>query len=501
MLRPTLHPHQVALRHKIDAAIAAGQQRILAASPTGSGKTITFSDLVATVAAAGRSALILVHRRELVEQTATKLLAFGVDAGIIMAGVPPRPGPRVQIAMVPTLHARAIRTRTLELPDADLVVVDECHHAPARTWQTILQKYPHAILVGVSATPCRADSRGLGSVFDCLIAGPTVAELIGVNLLVPTRCFAPAIPDLKGVRTKRGDFDQTQLAVRVNTPKIIGDIVQHWLKHAQHRSTIVFAVNVAHAVHIRDEFSRAGILAEVVSGETPTDERNAILKRLERGEVDVVVNCGVLTEGFDCPRIGVIVLARPTQSLGLYLQMLGRGLRPYPGKNHLLVLDHSGNVFKHGFPEDEIIWTLDPGKKAENRVHARRGSAPEMPKLVQCPECQAVAWEGRGCTVCGWKPRPKPGSVDVLDGQLGEVGKNRKAAVPYEDRLRFHRMLDWLRQERGCKPGWVANVYRDKFKVYPPYHFKGLAPIPADDATRAWVRHRDIAFAKSRRAA
>jgi DNA repair protein RadD len=500
MLRPTLYPHQIELRRKIDAAIGAGQRSILAVAPTGSGKTICFADLVAAYAASGRSVLVLVHRRELVEQTATKLLAFGIDAGIIMAGIPPRPGPRVQIAMVPTLHARAIRVRTLELPDADLVVVDECHHAPAQTWQTILRKYPRATILGVSATPCRSDSRGLGSVFDCLVAGPTVAELIDVKLLVPTRCFAPTIPDLKGVRVRRGDFDQSQLAERVDTPKIVGDIVQHWLKHADRRSTIIFAINVAHAVHIRDEMRRADIVAEVVSAETPTDERNAILKRLERGEVDVVVNCAVLTEGFDCPRVGVIVLARPTQSLGLYLQMLGRGLRPYPGKDHLLVLDHSGNVLKHGFPEDEIVWTLNEGEKAENRVHAARGKSPGLPRLTQCPECQAVAWEGRGCTVCGWRPRPKAKAYDVLAGELGEVGRDRKAASPYEDRRHFYQMIEWIRQERGRKPGWVANTYRDKFKAYPPDHFKGLAPVPADDATRAWVRHRDIAFAKSRAA-
>ena len=183
----------------------------------------------------------------------------------------------VQIASIQTLSARAIRSRTIDLPRADLVVIDEAHHCRAKTYRKIIESYPKAIILGMTATPCRGDGRGLGNVFDCIIECPPVQALIDLGFLVPTRVYAPVVPDLKGVRVEKGDYAKGQLAERMNQGELIGDIITTWLRLSERRKTVVFASGVEHSVHIRDEFRRAGIMAEHVDGSTPVDERESIL--------------------------------------------------------------------------------------------------------------------------------------------------------------------------------------------------------------------------------
>jgi DNA repair protein RadD len=252
-----------------------------------------------------------------------------------------------------------------------------------------------------------------------------VKELTDLGFLVPTEVYAPVRPDLTGVHVKRGDYVESELAERMNTQKLVGDIVEHWFRLAERRRTVVFAVNVAHSVHLRDEFRRAGVLAEHLDGSTPVEERDSILKRLAAGEIEIVTNCLVLTEGWDSPDVSCIVLARPTKSLGLNRQMTGRGLRPAPGKTDCLVLDHAGAVFHHGFVHDPIVWTLREDQKAANPKHMARGVIAGMPKLTTCPECDAVRFDGKPCSICGWRPQPKAQDFETADGILGEVRRDR----------------------------------------------------------------------------
>ena len=310
--------------------------------PTGAGKTVVMSEI-------GRGAenmhvLVLVHRRELVFQARDKFRMFGIEAGIILAGEPMNLMARVQIASVQTLWSRCVRGKT-DLPHADIVFIDEAHHVPARTYRHIIAAYPEAQIIGLTATPCRRDGRGLGSVFDVLIEGPQVADLTKQGYLVGTKVFAPSRPDLMGVRVRHGDYVEADLATRMDRAELVGDAITHWHRHADRRKTVLFATSVAHSVHLKDEFIKSGVKAEHIDGSTPKDERDDILARLASGELEVVVNCAVLCEGFDLPDIGCIVLARPTKSMGLFRQMVGRGLRPAPGKDHCLVLDHAGAVF------------------------------------------------------------------------------------------------------------------------------------------------------------
>jgi DNA repair protein RadD len=493
---PELRAYQRSVFVRIWAAIEMGQRRILLVAPTGSGKTVIGAEIVRDAVSRSLRVLFLAHRRELISQASRKLHAAGIDHGILLPGYPPRLGEAVQVASIATLHARAIRTATIDMPLADLVIVDEAHHARARTYRRILEAYPNAIVIGMTATPCRGDGRGLGNVFEVLVECPPVAELIAGRFLVPSRIYAPTRPDLSGVRVERGDYVEAQLAERVDTPKLVGDIVSHWHRLAERRPTVVFATSVAHAVHLRDEFRRSGVLAEHIDGSTPIEEREAILAKLAGGTVEVVVNCMVLTEGFDCPEIGCLVLARPTRSLGLFRQMVGRALRPASGKVDALILDHAGAVFAHGFPDDPIEWTLHEDRRAENTAQSARMQH-RAPALTDCPECRAVRFEGQPCPACGWRPRPKPAAVNVIDGDLGLAQRDRTVAGPNIDQQRYYRQLMGLAQQRGYKPQFAYYKFLEKFGRKPPWNWQSLpAETPSPDVV-AWVRSRQIAYAKS----
>jgi superfamily II DNA or RNA helicase len=499
--KPILRPYQAEFVTRIIREILAERSRGLGVLPTGAGKTVIAGAVIAEAVARDGKAVVLSPRREITSQTSRKLVDAGlIDHGIIQAGFPTRPSAPVQVASIQTLHSRAMRSRAIELPPAQLVVVDEAHHAPAETYRRLLEKYPTAAVLGLTATPCRGDGRGLGNIFAKLIEGPAVADLIQAKFLVGTRVFAPSRPDLAGVAVRRGDYVESELAARVDTAKLVGDSVEHWLRLADRRPTVVFATGVRHSLHLRDEFRRAGVLAEHLDGSTPLEERDEILARLADGSIEVVTNCMVLTEGWDQPEVSCIVLARPTKHIGLYRQMVGRVLRPAPNKEFALVLDHAGAVFEHGFVEDPVEWTLDPDRGATNPAHTARGQH-HAPALTTCPECHAVRFQGKPCPVCGWRSVPKPRPVEVADGELGEVGRGRSVRFTEwstAEQLAFYRQLMWIAHQRRYDPGWAAQKFRERCGRFPPWEWNRAEPLPASPAVAAWVRSRNIAHAKSR---
>jgi DNA repair protein RadD len=273
------------------AEIERGHRRIILVAPTGSGKTVIASEIVRRYVFAPGHVLFMAHRRELITQAQERLHAFGIDSGTILAGFPPRPHVAVQVASVQTLWSRAFKGRSVQLPAADLVVVDEAHHARAQTYRKIIDSYPKAVILGLTATPCRGDGRGLGNIFEALVQCPQIGDLVKAGHLVPSRVFAPVTPNLAGVQVRQGDYVEAQLSRRVNTDRLVCDIVSHWHRLADGRRTIAFSVDVAHSIHIRDEFPQSGVVAEHIEGSTPKDERDAILARLACGEVQVVSNC------------------------------------------------------------------------------------------------------------------------------------------------------------------------------------------------------------------
>jgi superfamily II DNA or RNA helicase len=490
-----LRPYQSSAIERFKSSTAPA---ILLVSPTGSGKTVMFAAITEEYARGLKSVLIIGHRREIIWQTSNKLRDRGIAHGIIMAGEKPRPLERVQVAMIQTLHVR-IKSKRLDLPEADLIIIDEAHHAPAGTYQKIIDAYPNAKVLGLTATPCRADGRGLGGIFDELIDVAQVPDLIEQGHLVRTRTYGQVAIDLRGVPTRQGDYAVPELADRMNTDRLVGNIVVHWLKYGEGRKTVVFAVNVAHSVHIRDELIAAGIRAEHIDGTTPKAERDETLARLRRGEIQIVVNCMVLTEGWDMPEVGCCVLARPTKQLGLYRQMLGRVLRPAPGKIDAIVIDHAGAYRKLGFAEDRIEWTLDPDEGAVNRTQVRREHNGD--RFVDCVECGTLREGGKPCPHCGFLPQTRAHDYQVREGELGLVDQNRVAQQPVYDaetRRAWYAMLIRIAEEGGYKSGWASVNYNKKFGEWPPRHESPPISITPSLEVRNWVKSQMIAYAKAK---
>jgi DNA repair protein RadD len=492
----SLYPFQTDISAKFERHAAGGDRSVLLVAPTGAGKTVIAA---AIIAAGARDVLVVAHRREIVRQTSDKLTRRGVEHGIIQAGDDSklRSWAPVQVASIQTLHARAIRSNVMAMPPADLLIIDEAHHVPAMTYLKVLEAYPNAIVLGLTATPCRGDGRGLGGIFDTMIECPQVAELIEQGYLVKSRVYAPVDPDLRGVRTERGDYVANDLADCMDRPQLVGDIVTHWFKYGERRRTIAFGCSVGHSIHIRDEFVAAGVRAEHLDGKTPKDERDAILARLASGETEVVTNCMVLTEGFDCPDIGCIILARPTKQMGLYRQMIGRGLRPAEGKSDVVILDHSGTVFRHGLPEDHVEWTLDPDRRATSPEHVKRQSS-HTSRLLECTQCGTLRVGGKPCPNCGLLPKRPAEFVATADGELGLV-KGGKATAPSYDEVEKDRwlgMLTHIAEERDYRPGWIAHKFKEKFGSWPTRRY--VPAIKPSPEVQSWVRSRLIAYARAR---
>jgi DNA repair protein RadD len=490
-----LYPFQHDAVAEIERHIAEGQRKLILVAPTGAGKTCVASELIRRWVAQYRRVLFLAHRREIIMQTSAKLVANGVRHGIVMANVDPRPMEAVQVASIDTLHVRGVRSDAMDLPPADLLVFDEAHRARGRTREHLISLYPNAVLLGMTATPCRGDGRGLGNLFDVMIEAPQIAELIVGGFLVKSWVYAPINPDLKGVKVQQGDYVISQLAGRMNTEALVGDIVTHWHKHGEQRQTIAFAVDVAHSVAIRNQFLNAGVSAEHLDGETPILERADILARLARGEIKVVSNCMVLTEGWDCPPVGCCILARPTKQMGLFRQMVGRVLRPAAGKADAVILDHSGAVFRHGLPEDHVEWELATDRRAAAPTHERRKTGKE-PALRECPSCKAIMVKPP-CHHCGWAPKPRARDVEFEDGTLGLVvgGKSRVQQYTSEQKIIWHRMLIGEALRRGKNPKWAFYLFRDKFGHDRPPHWDRTALAPSPEVS-SFVKSRIIAFAK-----
>jgi DNA repair protein RadD len=494
-----LRQYQINAVTDIEQALAAGFN-VLFVLPTGAGKTIIATAIVESYAAAGKRVLILTHRREILRQTSK---TFCWDHGLVQAGLEVDLSYPIQIASIQTLWSRW-QSGKISLPAAQLIVIDEAHHVRANTWSKLLLEYPNARRLGLTATPCRGDGRGLGNYFNKLIEGPQIPELINAqpSYLVKTVYFAPVDPDLKGVGTRQGDYVIEQLAQRIDRPDLVGNIVSDWHKHAENRKTMIFAVNVAHSINIRDEFIKAGIRCEHIDGSTPKPERDAALGRLKSGDTQIVCNCNVLTEGFDAPEVSCIVLARPTKQLGLFRQMAGRGLRPCENKSDLRLLDHSGAVFRHGALEDPILWQLAEDQRAKNTIHSKLTSTQQRDRFVDCKSCGALRTPGQACPNCGFLPQRRGDAISFRDGELARVNAGGRNVSSYgaAERQRWLQELAHIGRARSYKAGWASYKYKDKFGLWPPYGI-AVTPKPATAEVLGWVRSRDIAFAKARQKA
>lgn len=444
IVKATLRTYQTDAIERLREHVAASRKRVLLTLPTGGGKTLTAAELMRSALTFGNRVLFVVHLRELVDQTVRALARCGIDRVGVMRGDDERvdPDAMIQVASIQTLARR-------DKPKVDIIILDEAHRSLADTYASnIWEAYPDAIIIGLTATPCRGDGRPLAERYEALVIAATYSELIASGHVAEPIVYAPRVePDMSSIRKVAGDWDAEQVEGMMSG--LAGDIVPTWFEHAGNRTTIVFASGIRHSRDIVRRFIEAGITAEHLDGEST--DRDEILERLRSGETKVVSNCAVLTEGFDAPNVRCVVMARPTLSLVLHMQTAGRGLRP--GPQQPVIIDHAGNVGRHGMPHDDRAWTITgPAKRI----------APKNP-YTTCKKCFAYFKTAPACPHCGHVrpieerelPTEAPATLERVDAQLLERN--------------FYVSAVNLARSRGFKPGMAAFKFKEKFNKWPSW--------------------------------
>lgn len=491
-----LRPYQKQVIEKARALLRSGLRRIIIQAATGAGKTIVAAAIVSAALEKGKKVLFLVHFRQLAYQAVERFTEFGIgdEVGLIMAGEDSSLSRPVQVAMVQTYSRRLQLNDPRWFCDADLVIYDECHASIARTRKAILELYKDStVILGLTATPCRADGRGLGEVYEDIVECISIERLTTEGHLVPVIYYGcKEMPDLTNIPVVAGDYNKKILGERVDKPKLIGDIYDNWARIAHDRRTVIFATNVKHSKHIKDLFERRGVPTEHIDAHTPEEERQDVLTRFRNGDIQVVTNVGVFSEGADFPWADCVVLAKPSKSYARYMQMAGRGLRPFPGKDNCIVIDHAGLVHRHGFLDDPVEWKLDGKEIAWKKKVVRK----KEKQILECDECRHQ-FTGHRCPQCGWNVPDYGKRIQTTEDELEEIGKGKRKYTTEEKRI-FYGMLEYTRRIRGYAPGWAAHKFKLKFGCW-PNHYKDQGPIEPDQAFLNWETYQRIKWVKGKK--
>lgn len=418
-----LRPYQSGMideaRIKLRAASA-----VLIQSATGSGKTVMAAKMCGTAASRGIPVFFSCHRDFLLQQTSRTFDKAGIPHSFIAAGYDFNPHAPVQICSIDTLKRRLDR-----IPPPGLFMWDEAHHTAAAGWAKVREWCgPRVRHIGFSATPIRLDGKGLDTKFDDMVVGPSTADLIEQGYLSEYKAFAPSTPDLHGVHTRAGDYARDEIETVMDEGQIIGDMVRHYRKYADGMRTIYFCVSIAHSKHVAATFKASGIAAEHIDGTADTARRITTARAFALGELRVLTNVDLFGEGYDLAAqadmdvaVEAVALARPTKSLALHLQQIGRALRPSAGKTHAVILDHAGNLMRHGLPDQDREWTLAGIGKGKGN-----GAAP----VRQCPVCFGVhPAQQNKCPYCGHVYETQELGGRVVEEVAGELKEIDAAAL------------------------------------------------------------------------
>lgn len=483
MTAPILRPYQVDAIEQMRLRIQAGKRRLLLVAPTGSGKTVIAAEIIRRMRALGKSALFVAGARELIHQTSSKLNDIDVGHGVIMPGYPAKQSD-VMVASIQTLNRRG------QKPVADLVIIDEADLARAAMYEALLEHYSGAVILGLTATPWRGDGKGLGAgikigeavvpMFEDGFVVATPKQLMAEGHLVPVdleRSFAFEPPDMSGVKITGGDYDEKQVAEwsRSSTgKKLSGNVVTEYVNRGDGERAVCFGTNVETSKQLCQLFLDAGVKAEHVDGTTPRDERAGIFSRIRSGVTRVLCNVGVVTRGVDIPPLTIAILARPTKSLSLYLQMVGRCMRPSPGKTGMRIFDHAGLIEKegHGLPDDERDYSL-----GADVVRSKKKAGDLVVLRKRCPSCMRMPPPGPVCAFCG-VPFPVAASQKLA---FDETAEARSLAESAGERVKDHgpgarkvqvAMLAHLLEQAESK-AWKPKAVEVKFKLrwgfWPPF--------------------------------
>lgn len=484
-----LRPYQVDSVEGLRNLIREGVRNMILSVPTGGGKTVIASHLMAELhSKPGRRAIFVADRIALIEQTSETLDRYGIPHGVLQGGHwRCKPWERIQVASAQTLAKRG-------WPDADLIIVDECHAVHTTVAERIAGR--DTIVIGLSATPM---TKGLGKHYDGIVTVITSNQLIDAGFLTPFRVFAASEPDMTGAKVTAGEWTDNEAAER--SMPIIGDCVEEYLRHGQGKKFIAFGCNVAHCEEMQRQFAAAGVNCDMYTYRTGDEARSALVEEFRKPDSAVrgLISVSALSKGFDVSDVEVIIMARPMKSsLAEHIQILGRGLRIHPGKSECIVLDHSGNCIRfwdemHEFLECGVS-ELDMGAKKPPKKAAAIEREP-----TKCPNCAHVHKPMPMCPSCGHVYKTPGTAIQHVEGSLQELnGKPVKAGPTAEQKREFYAQLRHIARDRGYKDGWAANKYKEKFKEWPDAN--DVPPLEPSAAVLNWVRSRAIAFAKAKRA-
>ncbi len=425
-----LRPYQTAALERVRAEFSQGKRSVVVVSPTGSGKTVMMAEIVRRARERGARVLLVVHRRELAKQALKHLWQHGVEHVRVLLGgrsIGPMDAP-VVVATVQTITSEKWFPHR---PAADLVLWDECHHCLAKSFLALRDAYPDAKHIGFTATPERDDGSPMGDVFEAMVVVESIRGLTCQGHLVPCRVSGP--------RGKR--------------KKLAEDPAIAYCERGEGRRAIIFCATVAHAKSVATDLVSRGVAAEAVDGSMRTRLRDAALARFASGETQVITNCNLITEGFDVPAAKCIVLARGCGSVAMYLQAIGRALRPEPGATDALLLDLRGAVYKHGLPDDDREFSLE-GKPIGEGTAA----------LTTCPDCGAVFAFAPKCPECGFVIFDNRPSTEVKREEIQELDP---ATFTEEFRRTEIQRLREIAASRGYRDGWIAHKFRERFGRWP----------------------------------
>lgn len=452
-----LRQYQLESVDKIKKAYSDGAKRVLFVLPTGGGKTAIFSHITQSAFKDSRSVFILVHREELLLQSSRKLAELGVPHGRISPSFS-HTKDKIQVCSVQTLVNRIDNI----YGTPDLLIIDEAHHSTAGSYSKILNRWNRSLVLGVTATPERMDGTGLGNVFDTIIEGPTIEYLTVNGYLSRFKVYAPPMDiNFDKVKISQGDYAKGEIEKVMDKPSITGSAVDHYSRLCSNMPAIAFCTTVKHANDVSDQFNLNGIPSKCIDGNMDKASRRKVIDGLGKDYL-VLTSCEIVSEGTDIPMVTGAILLRPTLSLGLYLQQVGRILRPHPGKDYSVILDHVGNIVRHGFPDEIRKWSLE-GKKRKNKQNGEE----ETVNILICPSCYNVFRINtlRQCPLCLEISQPKiTNKIEEVAGSLVELDREKQGKKLMVARARTLEQLQDVAKQLGYKPGWAYFVYKSRKK-------------------------------------
>jgi superfamily II DNA or RNA helicase len=452
----------------------AGRKRVILVSPTGSGKSLIFSTIAKNIVTKEKRALILVHRHQLLKQASESLTGMGIRHDLFKGGSGKHCHLMKERVMVASIQSYV--KYCSKLPEFDLIIIDESHRSCSGSYRQVFDSFRGAYFLGVTATPKRLDGQPLGDLYEAMVHGPTTKELIDQGYLSPYRAFIGVPPDLSGVKRTMGDYNLSDLSDAMKDKRIVGDCIKSYREHSNGLPAIAFCVNIAHATETAEQFRVAGYNAIHVEGNHSKDYISEGLAGLASGKYHVICSCDLISEGVDVPVVTTAILLRPTMSIAMARQQIGRIMRPVYAKDmsldtieqrkeaiakgtkpYAVILDHAGVLATHGLPDSDVVWSLEDETKKKSKGEKSAGAG-----LIRC-ECQAKYPAAlRACPRCGKAKPVVEGGIDMVDGEMLEITEqlkqqfNESAAIKAWE-MKTKKSLEKQALDKGYKSGWVYH--------------------------------------------